>query len=199
MKKTEKGKITKREELEIGIPRTKWDVLDEPTPKEKIKRRKGRGGQEFDYVDTGYVVKKLDEVFNKAWDFEVVDKQVGREHIWVLGRLTVKFIVNGQIHSITKMQFGGSEVKRTRDGKIIDIADDLKAAASDSLKKCASLLGVAGDIYFQEKQFNTQEDVNRKWQEAEQMACQHQWKEAVSQKGKKYRLCQKCKKFEWLL
>lgn len=33
------GKIVKREELEIGIPRTKWNVLDEPTPKEKIIRK----------------------------------------------------------------------------------------------------------------------------------------------------------------
>lgn len=193
-------KIIKKEETELGIPRTKWEVLDEPTPKEKIKRRKGRGGLEFDYVETGYVVKKLDEVFNKAWDFEIIDKQVGQEHIWVLGKLTVKFMdKNGNIHTITKMQFGGSEVKRTKDGKVIDIADDLKAAASDSLKKCASLLGVAGDIYFQEKNLNTQEEINQKWQEVEQVTCNHQWKEEISKNtGKKYKVCQKCKKFEWI-
>lgn len=35
-------------------------------------------------------------------------------------------------------------------GDTISVADDLKAAASDCLKKCASMLGVAGDVYWRD-------------------------------------------------
>ncbi len=47
-------------------------------------------------------------------------------------------------HTVTKAQFGGVGIKFNRSsGKPISIADDLKAAASDCLKKCDSMLGIA--------------------------------------------------------
>ena len=53
----------------------------------------------------------------------------------VLGKLIAENVV--------KYQFGSSRVTRSRDtGEIISIADDLKAAATDSLKKCTTLHGV---------------------------------------------------------
>ncbi len=45
------------------------------------------------------------------------------------------------------MQNGSSEVKKMKDGTIMDLANDYKSAASDCLKKCASLLGIAFDVY----------------------------------------------------
>jgi ribosome-binding protein aMBF1 (putative translation factor) len=45
------------------------------------------------------------------------------------------------------MHFGGSSITFDREGRVVSIADDLKAAASDALKKCASLLGVALEMY----------------------------------------------------
>jgi hypothetical protein len=45
------------------------------------------------------------------------------------------------------MHFGGTAVTLDKDGRAISIADDLKAAASDALKKCASLFGVALEMY----------------------------------------------------
>lgn len=197
MEKVEKGKIIKTENhSEIGIPKAKWALLDEKTPTQFIKKRQGRGGMTFDYVETGYVVKKLNEVFNGMWDFEILEQEVGKNHIWVKGKLTVKFVdAKGNIHTLVKSQFGGSEVKKTKTGEVIDIADDLKAASSDALKKCASLLGVASDVYFQEKKTENLAEV---WNRVEQETCQHEWREGVSKLGKKYRVCQKCQKFEWI-
>jgi hypothetical protein len=57
----------------------------------------------------------------------------------VLGELTVKF-PNG--FEITKSQFGTKE----RLAKM-PLGDALKSAGTDSLKKCASLLGIALDVY----------------------------------------------------
>ena len=47
-----------------------------------------------------------------------------------------------------KMQFGASQVTRERETKaLISLGDDLKAAATDALKKCATFLGVGLHLY----------------------------------------------------
>ncbi|MDQ6694304.1 MAG: RAD52 family DNA repair protein, partial [Chloroflexota bacterium] len=118
------------------------------TPKHEIKVRQGRGGLKFSYVEHGYVTERLNLVFGFNWDFEVVDKQILEDEVVVEARLTVRTPA-GQ--TIVKTQFGGADIKRhssgTRGGKPLSIADDLKAAASDALKKCASLLGIGLDLY----------------------------------------------------
>jgi hypothetical protein len=50
---------------------------------------------------------------------------------------------------VVKCQFGSSKITRTEDtNEIISLADDLKAAGTDSLKKCATMLGVRLYLYF---------------------------------------------------
>lgn len=115
------------------------------TPKQHIYERPARGGGKWSYVTGAYVEKVLNFVFGFLWDFDVV--QHGREGdmVWVLGKLTVK---DTSGNSITKTQFGRAEIKFKRDSKqMLDYGNDLKAATTDALKKCASLLGIASDIY----------------------------------------------------
>jgi hypothetical protein len=124
------------------------DFLMQRTPRREIKMRAGRGGMQFAYVEHGYVTERLNLVFGFNWDFEIVDKQILDEEVIVEARLTVR-TPGGQ--TIVKTQFGGAEIKRhasgTRSGRPLSIADDYKAAASDALKKCASLLGIGLDLY----------------------------------------------------
>lgn len=109
----------------------------------------------------------LEEAFNIA-------KMSGG--IVLKGKLTMRVIDDsGRIREIVKQQFGRSDVKwqmenqydeQGRQVKIngkpkktkkideytgspipLDIGNDFKAAASDCLKKCASLIGVAADVY----------------------------------------------------
>lgn len=116
------------------------------TPKEHIYRRKGKGGQAFDYVTGAYIEKVLNFVFAWNWDFEIVEHGILEGHIWVKGRLTVRG--TKQNETISKMQFGRAEVKYLKGTKtMLDYGNDLKAASTDALKKCASLLGIASDIY----------------------------------------------------
>src|SRR3990167_7491447 len=56
---------------------TQTKAIFEKTPKNMIKRREGRGGKTFDYVEVGYVVNKLNEVFNYLWDWEIADQGIG--------------------------------------------------------------------------------------------------------------------------
>jgi recombination DNA repair RAD52 pathway protein len=136
----------------IGISQKQWDIIGSKTPKDKIKQRPGRGGKTFDYVETGYIVDLLNSTFNGLWDFEIDEQEVGTTQVWVKGKLTVWITPEMKI---TKTQFGGSDIKKTSEGKPVDVADDLKAASSDCLKKCASLLGFAKDIYWKEKTIGT--------------------------------------------
>ena len=124
------------------------DFLLQRTPRHEIKQRQGRGGQRFSYVEHGYVTERLNLVFGFNWDFEVVDKEMLEDEVIVEAKLTVR-TPGGQ--TIVKTQFGGAEIKRhasgARSGRPLSVADDYKAAASDALKKCASLLGVGLDLY----------------------------------------------------
>lgn len=124
------------------------DFLLQRTPKHEVKLRQGRGGMQFSYVEHGYVTERLNLVFGFNWDFEVVDKQILDDEVIVEARLTVR-TPSGQ--TIVKTQFGGADIKRhtsgSKSGRPLSIADDYKAAASDALKKCASLLGIGLDLY----------------------------------------------------
>jgi hypothetical protein len=117
----------------------KRDVLTRPFETGQIKRRQGPHGKELSYVDVAAVITRLNEAFDHEWTFEVTSHEIRENEAIVVGRLTAG--------GVTKMHFGGSSITLDRDGRVVSIADDLKAAASDALKKCASLLGVALEMY----------------------------------------------------
>lgn len=116
------------------------------TPKQHVYRRVGKGGQTFDYVTGNYITKALNFIFGWNWDFEIVDKGIEGGQVWVQGRLTVRGNKPGE--QIVKVQFGRADIKYRRGTKdMLDYGNDLKAAATDAKKKCASELGIASDIY----------------------------------------------------
>jgi hypothetical protein len=104
-----------------------------------IKTRPGRNGQELSYIEGHAVVQRLNEAFAGDWSFKVLSHEVQQTEVVVLGELRT-----GDLY---KQAFGGSELTRTRDGKVVSVADDLKAAATDALKKAATLLGVGLHLY----------------------------------------------------
>lgn len=132
---------------ETGITAKQLDLLTRKTPRKYIKKRKGRGGKELSYVEISYVQGVLNAVFGLDWDVTVVDKIIDYQRycIALLVELKVRF-ADG--HVITKHAWGGSDIKRTQDGGgLVDFADDLKSAESDAIKKAASMLGVAWDVF----------------------------------------------------
>ncbi|MBI3485706.1 hypothetical protein HY025_02060 [Candidatus Daviesbacteria bacterium] len=121
--------------------------INQKTPTQFIKQRPGPGGVQLSYVEVGYVINILNQVFGWNWDFRIDDQQVGKRQVWVRGELAVR--LKGQ--TIVKAQYGGADIKMSRsNGEAVSVADDLKAAASDSLKKCASMFGIAGDVYWKD-------------------------------------------------
>lgn len=122
-------------------------LLLKRTPPQYVKKRPAKGGGAWDYVSGGYVRKVLNLMFGWDWDFEVVSEQVAGGQVIVKGRLTCR--VNGR--SIVKMQYGCKEIMYKRGTTDpLNLGNDFKAAATDSLKKCAAELGIAADVYNKE-------------------------------------------------
>ncbi len=138
------------------------NLLTRKTPPRYVKQRKGRGGQVFDYVEINYVLGVLNATFGLDWDAEVIDKIIDMEHdcIAMQVRLSVRF-AGGQV--VKKDAWGGSDIKRIKDSnrRLVDLADDLKSAESDAIKKAASMLGVAWDVY---SGLTRDDDDNAEWQ-----------------------------------
>lgn len=115
------------------------------TPPEHIYERPAKGGGKWKYVTGSYVEKVLNFTFGFLWDFEITSHGIQGNQVWVLGKLTVK---NNDGQSITKTQFGRADIKFRKDSKdMLDFGNDLKSAATDALKKCSSLFGIASDVY----------------------------------------------------
>ena len=88
------------------------------------------------------VIQRLNEAFDANWSFEILKHEIleDKDEVIVQGKLTAENVV--------KTQFGSSQITRAKEtGEIISLADDLKAAATDSLKKCATMLGVGLHLY----------------------------------------------------
>lgn len=124
------------------------------TPKDHLSERKAKGGGMWTYVTGTYVKKVLNLMFGWDWSFEIVEHNIDLiiKQCYVLGKLTI----NSGGKTIVKMQFGRADIKylanwekgvKVVTDQPLDVGNDLKAAATDALKKCASEIGVASDVY----------------------------------------------------
>ncbi len=127
--------------------------LHKVTPEKYVKERPAKGGGKWRYISGGYVKKTLNLMFGFNWDFEIMEQLVMHGECIVKGRLTVR--TNGCV--IVKNQFGNKDIvyRKLADGESerqpLSIGNDLKSAATDALKKCASELGIGSDIYNKEE------------------------------------------------
>lgn len=118
----------------------KRELLEQPFSPEQIKQRTGNFGQTLDYIEGHAVIKRLNDAFDGQWSFQVKSHDVLEAEVIVLGELIAG--------NISKSQFGSSSITKAKNsGDIISLADDLKAATTDSLKKCATMFGVGLHLY----------------------------------------------------
>lgn len=152
------------------ISEKQFKVLSGKTPKEAIRHRPGKGGKTFAYVSHGYVTATLNKAFGFDWDWRILPngagdsytyieakrgKDVNGKDMWhpgsiiVQGELTVRIRnpanLNEVVATITRQGFGEKEeINGFTWGALI------KSAASDALKKTATLIGIALDLYYAE-------------------------------------------------
>lgn len=129
------------------------EKLEKPFDKKHIKQRKGSYGRMLDYIEGDKVIERLNDVFASEWSFELSQPMVQDGHVLVKGRLTVPDYqeIDGKqvlVGHIVKEAFGGKPITKAKvDGSVMDFGSDAKAVSTDSLKKCATLLGVGLDLY----------------------------------------------------
>jgi Rad52/22 family double-strand break repair protein len=118
------------------------ELLEKPFDPNQIKQREGNFGKMLDYIEGHAVINRLNDAFDANWSFAILKHEIVKEtdEVVVIGELSAGDIV--------KTQFGSSRITRAREtGEMISLADDLKAAATDAIKKCASLMGVGLHLY----------------------------------------------------
>jgi hypothetical protein len=118
------------------------ELLEKPFGTDQIKQCEGNFGKTLDYIEGHEVLQRLNDAFDTRWSFEILEHEIQKDtdEVIVLGKLTAGDIV--------KSQFGSSKITRAREtGDMISPADDLKAAGTDALKKCATMLGVGLHLY----------------------------------------------------
>lgn len=143
--------------IEGALDKAQQAILTQSTPAEDVRHRQGRGGRQLAYVDHAYVTRLLNNAFAFNWDFETDEAEVlyigDRPYeVKCRGKLTIRV---GDM-AIVKMQYGCQplEFMKNEPEKPVSLGDAFKGAASDALKKCASLLGIALDLYDSDSDLN---------------------------------------------
>lgn len=125
--------------MDMEQPKNAKKVIERKLDPSWIKQRKGRGNTTLDYLEGARVIQLLNEAFDYKWSFQVVKKQLvqpygnGRPFIELLGRLTIPGVG-------VKEAFGSKDL-------VGDESQCSKAAATDALKKAASLVGVGLELW----------------------------------------------------
>lgn len=129
-------------------------IIEEKLDPKVIKQKSTGRGPTLSYISGATVIDMLNKAFNYRWSFEVLETRVTEEldlynggtkkgrMVEVKGRLTVPGIG-------VKEQWG-SQVMR---GGMTVQEHAKKGAATDAMKKCASLVGIGRELYMDENEF----------------------------------------------
>jgi hypothetical protein len=115
--------------------------LERPFGAELVRSRKGAYG-EVSYVEAVHYLRRLNEVFGAQWSWKLLRYEIRDADVLVHGSLSAG--------NETKEAFGGSNITvNGTTGQVVSVADDLKSAATDALKKACSLFGIGLDLHAQ--------------------------------------------------
>ena len=136
-------------------------TITAPTPKEVLKSRGIRGGGEFLYAPGYWLIGELNALqvrtnYRFVWNFDVLERGSDDYQVWVNGKLSFALQRGEEWITFSRSNFGGGAIKLySHDdpkgsylaGDVVDIADDFKGAATDCLRKCASMFGMMSNLY----------------------------------------------------
>jgi recombination DNA repair RAD52 pathway protein len=123
------------------------DALSEPFPQE-VERQLKKGGASLTYIPISEVITRLNKVLGvDMWSYTIERCErdaLDPDYIVAHVRLTATFVPTNDAPEITVVKdgVGGQKIKRTRNGDILDLGDEMKGAVSDALKKAAQHFGV---------------------------------------------------------
>ena len=123
------------------------DAFSAPFPKE-VERQLKKGGTSLTYIPVSEVITRLNKVLGvDMWSYTIERCErdaLDPDYVVAHVRLTACFVPTDSAPAltVTKDGVGGQKIKRTRNGDIVDLGDEMKGAVSDALKKAAQHLGI---------------------------------------------------------
>lgn len=158
-KKEEESVVVRQDQLTLTTGKENFFNFEQlkkirhSTPASMVYKRPAKGGGTWKYVKAADVILALNTTFGGFWDFSIITDEatalemaVKTKSVVVRGRLTITNPSTGV--SVTREQYGRKDVAfKKGTNEPMDFGNDMKAAASDALKKCASQFGLFNDIY----------------------------------------------------
>ena len=120
-----------------------YPLLSEPFSPE-MERELRKGGASLTYIPVSEVITRLNKVIGvDSWSFEII--ACGRDTLdpdYIVAHIRMTWYSDAPFGYVTRDGIGGQKIKRTKNGDIVDLGDEMKGAVSDALKKAAQTLGV---------------------------------------------------------
>ena len=145
-----------------GYNKDQIEIIKEGVPDKLIKYR-DKGGRRYSYVELPTVTEILNKLFGNLWSWNILENNIHdtgiadqkngitKRYVQIKGRLTVpmqdpndpkKFIwIEREANGVHALLGGDMEIR----------AAAFKSASSDALKKAASSLGVARNVYMSDE------------------------------------------------
>lgn len=122
-----------------------YQQLSEPFPPE-MEKTLSKSGTRLTYIPVSEVINRLNKVLGAdRWSYEIISclrDAIDPDYIVAHVRLTWHTVSTEQCSAIIRDGYGGQKIKRTKQGDIVDLGDEMKGAVSDALKKAAQTLGI---------------------------------------------------------
>lgn len=122
-----------------------YQQLSEPFPPE-MEKTLSKSGTRLTYIPVSEVINRLNKVLGAdRWSYEIISclrDAIDPDYIVAHVRLTWHTAVTDSCSAIIRDGYGGQKIKRTKQGDIVDLGDEMKGAVSDALKKAAQTLGI---------------------------------------------------------
>ena len=122
-------------------------ALSEPFPRE-VERQLKKGGTSLTYIPISEVITRLNKVLGvDMWSYKIISCErdsLDPDFIVAHAELSATFVPTNDAPALTVVRHGvgGQKIKRTKNGDIVDLGDEMKGAVSDALKKAAQHFGV---------------------------------------------------------
>jgi len=124
-----------------------YDRLSEPFAPE-MEKTLNKGGTRLTYIPVSEVITRLNRVFGVGgWSSQIISckrDELDPDYIVASVTLSARVADSNDVTGgwISHDGIGGQKIKRTKNGDIVDLGDEMKGAVSDALKKAAQQFGI---------------------------------------------------------
>ncbi len=175
-----------------GFNKEQLAIIKQGVPPSLISTRE-KGGRKYSYVEVNFVINTLNRLFGNIWSWNIISTNIHdtkiqdvkngitKKYVSILGRLTVPMIDPTDDKKIIWVQRDAYGVHALNGADMEMRSAAFKAASSDGLKKAASTLGIAKNVYMSDDVLAALEELEDVdiWTEATKQEYINEWNEMV--------------------